>query len=149
MPPLTPSRTRAPAYGRWGAGAPLTVRPGAGPDGSRPSRLWLLGAGTALRQHAVRHVPRRELLEGARGQLLLARRRTVAGKLVDDARELRRDDDREVLVGGVLRHFYGRENLHLSLRTFVDLSRKLVHQFLHLLLDPVDPVASVRLRIDD
>src|SRR4051794_22380414 len=117
MPPLTPSRTRAPAYGRWGAGAPLTIRPGAGRDGARPERLWLLGAGTALRQHAVGDVPAGQLLERSSRQLLFTRRRTVARKLVDDARELRRDDDREVLVGGMLRHFYGREYLHLSLRT--------------------------------
>src|SRR5689334_22399746 len=127
---------RAPAYGRWGAGAPLTVRPGAPRDGSRPERLWLLGAGTALRQDAVGDVSRRQLLERAGRQLLLPRRRTIARKLVDDARELRRDDDREVLVGRMLRDFDRREYLHLSLRTFIDLSRELVHQFLHLLPDP-------------
>ena len=59
----------------------------------------------------------------ARGELLLARRRAIARKLVQDASELRRDQNAEVLVGRVLRDFVRNEYLHLlPLFVFADLT---------------------------
>src|SRR5690348_4835761 len=88
IPPVTPSRMRRSSKGRvtrtLAASSPL---------------------GSPLRHHAVLNLAAGELLERARGQLLFARRRAVTRELVQDARELRRDENAEVLVARVFCHF--------------------------------------------
>src|SRR5512138_1060950 len=99
IPPVTPRRMRRPSKGRvtrtLATSSPL---------------------GPPLRDYAVLNVAARQLLEGARGQLLLARRRAIARKLVEHARELRRDEHAEVLVACMLRDFAGGVHSHGLLR---------------------------------
>src|SRR5690242_14982640 len=81
IPPVTPRRMRRSSKGRvtrtLAASSPLG------------SPLW---------HHAVLNLAARKLLERTRCQLLFTRRRTIARKLVQDARELRCDENAEVLV---------------------------------------------------
>src|SRR5687768_1789417 len=98
MPPVMPSRTRRPWNGRMAA------------DGGAPTPLRLAGATT--RHDLVVDVAARQLLERARGELLLARAARDARELVQDARVLRGHEHREVLVRGVLGDLVRREDLH-------------------------------------
>src|SRR6478736_2977104 len=96
MPPDTPSSTRRPAYGRR-VGS-LTRAGDAGRADARPAgSLRRASAG----DDAIVDVALRQLLERARGELLVARR-GAARELVQGPRILRRHEDAEVLVGGVL-----------------------------------------------
>ena len=58
----------------------------------------------AARNYAILDLTFGEILERARGELLFTRRRAIAGKLVQDPRELRCYENSEVLVGRVLCH---------------------------------------------
>src|SRR5215207_10991671 len=96
MPPATPSSTRRLAKGRSGG----SVTRAGGSGRARSARPGASFGGAAARYDAVVDVALRQLLERARGQLLVARR-GAARKLVEGARILRGHEDAEVLVGRV------------------------------------------------
>src|SRR5438445_11544371 len=81
MPPVTPSRTRRRSNGRMR---------------SRWPARRLLGA--APRHDAIHDTPRRQLLQRAGRQLLLARRRSIAGELVQHAGMLGGNENAKILV---------------------------------------------------
>src|SRR5687768_12589444 len=113
MPPVTPSSTRRPAKGRSG---PLTAPPSA----TGRTRADLLG-GTAARHHAILDLAHREVLERARGQLLLpaAATRHREPHLVQGTRILGGDEDAQILVRRVLRYFDRREDSHDLLTSWI------------------------------
>src|SRR6185369_17054856 len=96
IPPDTPSSTRRLAYGRRKGS--VTRAEDAGRARARPGRSLRR---TTAGDDAIVDVALRQLLERARRELLVARRR-AAGELVEGPRILRRHEDAEVLVGGVL-----------------------------------------------
>src|SRR5215207_3627208 len=164
MPPVTPRRMRRPSKGRMGEkirgvhgiGSSWRIARRASPQGGYtlcpgPWTLRLLSA--TARDDAVIDVARRELLEGARGELLLARRRPIARKLVQDARELRGDEDAEILVGRVLRDLDRGKDSHrtpaLCVRLFFDLPFQFGHQPADLPFEIADALVPHRFRIDD
>src|SRR4051812_35705233 len=99
MPPVTPRTTRAPAYGRrW------------------PVTAWVaLLAGAATTWHdAIFDRARRQLLERAGRQLLLARRRTIAREFVQRPCMLGRHEHAEILVRGVTGNFVRCKDSHIK-----------------------------------
>src|SRR5690349_6341372 len=96
MPPDTPSSTRRSAYGRREGS--LTSAEDAGRALARPARSLRR---TTAGDDAIVDVALGQLLEGAGRELLVARR-GAPGELVQGPRILRRHEDAQVLVGGVL-----------------------------------------------
>src|SRR5688572_1127001 len=88
IPPVTPSRMRRSSKGRV-TSTLATLSP----------------LGSPLRHDAVLNLAARQLLERTGGQLLLARRRAIARELIQHAGELRRHENAEILVTGVLGDF--------------------------------------------
>src|SRR5688500_16544632 len=80
IPPVTPSRMRRSSQGR--------VTSTLAPSSPLGSPLW---------HHAVLNVSSGQLLERPRRELLLARRRSIARELVQHARELRGNENAEIL----------------------------------------------------
>ena len=91
-----------------------------------------------------------EVLERAGGKLLFSRRGAIAREFVQYTRELGRDENAEVLVGGVLGYFLRNEYLHLlPLRVFSDLALQIFEERFH----PIGYLSTAgslqRLRVDD
>src|SRR5579864_8264470 len=102
MPPLTPRTMRAPPNGRT-------------------ADQCLTGA---ARDHAVRDAFLvRELLEGPRGEFLLARLAHRARKLIEQPGVLGRDEHAEILVGRALRDVGRGVHLHAMLSWKADKKR--------------------------
>src|SRR5690242_11845120 len=108
MPPDTPSSTRRLAYGRREGS--LTSADDAGRAPARPGRSLRR---TTAGDDAIVDVALGQLLERARRELLVARR-GAAGELVQGPRILRRHEDAEVLVGGVIGDLDRCEDSHVS-----------------------------------
>src|SRR6185437_14974751 len=70
-------------------------------NGPAPHRLLQVAA--SARNHVIVDVALGELLERARGELLLARRRTIARELVQNTRVLGGNEHPKILVGRVIR----------------------------------------------
>ncbi len=107
-------------------------------------------ARTAARHHAVLDLTMGELFKRACRELLLVRR-AIAGKLIEHARELGRDEHAEILVGRVLRYVGRSKNLHASvaLAENVNFFFELRDEHLDLRLDLMNPVVSQSFRIDN
>src|SRR4051812_43890922 len=137
MPPVTPSTTRAPAYGRRWPVVTVFVE------------LFGVAAAPAW-HHAVLDRAARQLLEGAGRQLLLARRRTIAWELVQRAGMLRRDENAEVLVRRVGGHFTRCKDSHIrSRRMGFDFTLEAADQRSHLLPQSRDSFPAHYFGIDD
>ena len=107
-------------------------------------------ARTAARHHAVLDLTVGEFFQRARGKLFLVRR-AIAGKLIEHARELGRDEHAEILVGRVLRYVGRSKNLHASvaLAENVNFLFELRDEHLDLRLDLMNPIVSQSFRIDN
>src|SRR3954462_11305205 len=106
MPPDTPSSTRRLAYGRREGS--VTSADDTGRARARPGRSLRR---TTAGDDAIVDVALLQLLEVAGLELLVAPRR-AARDLVEGSRILRRHEDAEVLVGGVLGDFDRCDDSH-------------------------------------